>query len=757
MTTLNKTLNPISAAERAKINENWDRITQRFSQLQIQISLLSGEGEVEELLNGLSQAIQNANTTITNLVQSTEQSTAGFNDKIAEVDSRLIEIQTAINNAVTATTNANTARNNANTATTNANTAANNANNATNSANEAAQLAQDSANNTNQISDLAQSRIDSLNELQENLIALQTSLQDIQNSESLRVQNELVRNQAETVRNNNNERLQGILTNFDSKIYVSTATYDFPNFVLYNGSTYIALKQVRGITPSDDNVNWRLAAQRGIDGAGSVSSVNSKSPDPSGNVIVNSDEIIFTGNKTVFTRLNELNLDDENKFKHVNFSTDVKPNDLPNEIPQGLTYSRIGSSTTNQNYLDWRDLIYPMVGLNGSGNQVSIFVESLKREGSAIVQQKIDIYDNVAGDGSQFGKLMFTLNRSGDASGWSPLSVVLPNYTGSGSPEGILRTIQGARYYDYTNRISYIRNPSTRGFGNTGWLDVDALANGKYTMPSTGIPESDLSNSVVNKLNSYTFDNTKTPSQTPADFVEGITVTYPNPVTSNEVYNAWVSEFNNLNSLATTNSLLIIIKTEKNGNRFIQTMHCFSNVTTSLRMRICNIVRYSSNTTNGPWNVERFVHEYNGSPEGNVRSYKGFYCTDINSGDIYFKKNGDTLTNTGWVPVVSKNATWINVTGQNSFPSAGARYFKNSLGEVHLNIYSNLMFNNGTAFTLPIGYRPEFTVGVNIAQGTLGGSLFARVNTDGTVNIINPDANSSSIQYGYIVFKAVEG
>ena len=54
-----------------------------------------------------------------------------------------------------------------------------------------------------------------------------------------------------------------LLSDFNSFDYSPTTTYDFPNLVTYNGSTYIALKQVRGITPIDDKVNYRIAAQRG--------------------------------------------------------------------------------------------------------------------------------------------------------------------------------------------------------------------------------------------------------------------------------------------------------------------------------------------------------------------------------------------------------------------------------------------------------------------------------------------------------------
>lgn len=109
MVTLNPTLNPINAQQRARINENWDRITLRFSQLQLQINILSGETSVEEILQELNDAINNANTTVQGLVNDSETAIQNVNDKIAEVDNKLAELQTAINNANAATDATNSA------------------------------------------------------------------------------------------------------------------------------------------------------------------------------------------------------------------------------------------------------------------------------------------------------------------------------------------------------------------------------------------------------------------------------------------------------------------------------------------------------------------------------------------------------------------------------------------------------------------------------------------------------------------------
>lgn len=43
--------------------------------------------------------------------------------------------------------------------------------------------------------------------------------------------------------------------------YQSSASYTRMDFVLYNGSTYVALKDISGVTPANDGVNWQFLAQ----------------------------------------------------------------------------------------------------------------------------------------------------------------------------------------------------------------------------------------------------------------------------------------------------------------------------------------------------------------------------------------------------------------------------------------------------------------------------------------------------------------
>lgn len=70
--------------------------------------------------------------------------------------------------------------------------------------------------------------------------------------------------------------------------FVLSKQYKKNNTVLNNGSTWIALQDTINnplpVLPIRENEYWRLVAQRGIDGTGSVVTVNGVSPDVDGNV-----------------------------------------------------------------------------------------------------------------------------------------------------------------------------------------------------------------------------------------------------------------------------------------------------------------------------------------------------------------------------------------------------------------------------------------------------------------------------------------
>lgn len=66
---LNNTGNPISRDERNKINENWQRIIDGLTNLQMQIKVLAGGQEVDELIARIEKAIENAETDLQNYIE----------------------------------------------------------------------------------------------------------------------------------------------------------------------------------------------------------------------------------------------------------------------------------------------------------------------------------------------------------------------------------------------------------------------------------------------------------------------------------------------------------------------------------------------------------------------------------------------------------------------------------------------------------------------------------------------------------------
>lgn len=52
--------------------------------------------------------------------------------------------------------------------------------------------------------------------------------------------------------------------------YDAATAYTLRDCVTWQGSAYIVLKDVQGVTPSDDRVNYAMLAQRGADGAGNA-------------------------------------------------------------------------------------------------------------------------------------------------------------------------------------------------------------------------------------------------------------------------------------------------------------------------------------------------------------------------------------------------------------------------------------------------------------------------------------------------------
>lgn len=240
---LNDTLSPLSRPERNKVNENWRRIENALNSLQNQVSVIAG-GDISDIIDDLNDAMQrldemlNEGETLIDDLDGAILVVNGYIDTLEEYVPRMEDGVTDMEALLPVLTNL---RDELTTLNNNATIAEN------------GRVSAEGTRVTN---------------------------------ENTRISNENTRQANELIRQATLEEMELLVDNFESYEYNSSMEYDFPNFVLYNGSTYLALQRVSGLTPSNDGTNWRLAAQRGVDGTGSVSSVNGIMPDANGNVFV---------------------------------------------------------------------------------------------------------------------------------------------------------------------------------------------------------------------------------------------------------------------------------------------------------------------------------------------------------------------------------------------------------------------------------------------------------------------------------------
>ena len=162
-----------------------------------------------------------------------------------------------------AATSATNAANSANTAASNANEAATNATNAANSANNAAAAATNAASSANEAAKNATNAANNANTSADNA------------------------NNAATAANAAAANAQSVADNTKYiEEYNPNTQYQKNNIVTYNGSSFIAKTATLGHTPVGDSSDpyWALLAEKGVDGKGSVSTVNNVYPDNNGNV-----------------------------------------------------------------------------------------------------------------------------------------------------------------------------------------------------------------------------------------------------------------------------------------------------------------------------------------------------------------------------------------------------------------------------------------------------------------------------------------
>lgn len=303
---LNQTLNPISFAERKKINENWEEIVRNIHLLDGKISILSGGKDIEVILKRIDEATNGALIAAEQAVTATDKAivatsdangatskasaaankadaaTESANNKIMEVNQVLADADIKIKAAIKATDGAIIAKQNADVATSKANVSADKADEATSKAITA----------TAQADEATAKAID----------ATQKAIEATDNA--TKAFNDIML----------------VINNFKATgDYSATKQYDKYNVVLFNGSSFIALQDTIGNEPptgtTTANAHWQMLARRGVDGKGAVASVDGTLPDGDGNVRLNH------ANKTdVATALNSAKSYTDSKVDSIDFS-----------------------------------------------------------------------------------------------------------------------------------------------------------------------------------------------------------------------------------------------------------------------------------------------------------------------------------------------------------------------------------------------------------------------------------------------------
>ena len=97
---LQDTLNPVSAAERVKVNQNWDAIRRGFSSLQNQIAFLSGGEDVDAIIQRIENAIAMAEIGSQTAIDNVNNNYA---ERVIEINQALSDLSAALNNATNVT------------------------------------------------------------------------------------------------------------------------------------------------------------------------------------------------------------------------------------------------------------------------------------------------------------------------------------------------------------------------------------------------------------------------------------------------------------------------------------------------------------------------------------------------------------------------------------------------------------------------------------------------------------------------------
>ena len=264
---------------------------------------------VKEVLEEATEVIKDANKAIHEVQQEIENATELGEHLTEEIDKS--QKQTVL--AKDATNKANIATQGANSAASNATTQANHAKSqgdyakaegdkaktATNNANTQAAHAKTQGDYAKNQGDYAKTEGAKATTAANNANSKITEMTKLQTDvQKLKGETESVKNEASTQADRAKEsadlaeplvtkmqQYMGNVEGLENKgSYSSTVTYNKNNIVSHEGSSYMSLIDDNLNKPITDTTGWELIARKGLDGKGSVVTVNQKTPDTNGNV-----------------------------------------------------------------------------------------------------------------------------------------------------------------------------------------------------------------------------------------------------------------------------------------------------------------------------------------------------------------------------------------------------------------------------------------------------------------------------------------
>lgn len=292
MVSLHQTQIAWNRDERNRINENWQTIVESFATIQRQINILAGDGEVDELLARIEQALQRAETAVNEYIeqvdvevkQAIQDNNAATQTAVTNVNNAIAEVNKVLQDARGLITETNTAKDAAITATNNANEATSN----TNAATEAANTATSEANAAiASITELLQTVNDALElvvvRTEEARTATEAANKAAKEADTQAFNAENAMQDAITAASRANEAADQVAGWGTTVKWDAETQFEKNNTVSDEGQTWQAKRANKGVKPVEGE-DWTLIAKKGTDGKGSVSSVNGVGPDAEGNV-----------------------------------------------------------------------------------------------------------------------------------------------------------------------------------------------------------------------------------------------------------------------------------------------------------------------------------------------------------------------------------------------------------------------------------------------------------------------------------------